>query len=194
MRGLVRHCGRSRSMDVSPCRQGTWPPDDLGQNSRQAGPASAFLPRRLRRFQDPNASESWVADAIPSLLPREGRRGRRVALVGTASMGKTRLVHEMIRQLPPETTVFAPSRNLRNLSDADLKHATRYLGGRPCVLVFDDLNFYVGRTDVAELAQVVAEQASICSIAVTCTTSTLSQVRNEAEPALSRFFLHIESI
>ena len=169
-------------------------PDDLGQNSRRAGPASAFLPRRLRRFKDPNPSESWAADAIPSLLPREGRRDRRVALVGAASMGKTRLVHELIRQLPPETMVFAPSRNLRNLSDADLRHATRYLGGRACVLVFDDLNFYVGGTDVAELAQVVAEQALICSIAVTCTTSTLSQVRNEAEPATQPLLLHVGSI
>ena len=77
---------------------------------------------------------------------------------------------------------------MRGRSDADLKHATRYLGGKSCVLVFDDLNFYVGRTDVAELEQVVAEQASICSIAVTCTTSTLPQVRSDEEPALSRFF------
>ena len=163
-------------------------PDDLAQNPRQVGPPPAFLPRRLRRFQDTNPSEFWAADAIPPLLPREGRHDRRIALVGAASMGKTRLVHELVRHIPPETIVFAPSRNLRNLSDADLRHATRYLGGRSCVLVFDDLNFYVGRTDVAELAQVVAEQAAICSIAVTCTTSTLSQVRNEAEPALSRFF------
>ena len=90
-------------------------------------------------------------------------------------MGKTRLVHELIHQLPRETIVFAPSRNLGDRSDADLRHGTRYLGGKSCVLVFDDLNFYVGRTDVAELEQVVAEQASICSIAVTCTTSTLPQ-------------------
>ena len=103
-------------------------------------------------------------------------------------MGKTRLVHELIHQLPRETIVFAPSRNLGDRSDADLRHATRYLGGKSCVLVFDDLNFYVGRTDVAELEQVVTEQASICSIAVTCTTSTLPQVRSDEEPALSRFF------
>ena len=107
-------------------------------------------------------------------------------------MGKTRLVYELIRQLPPETMVFAPSHNLRNLSDADFKRATRYLGRRACVLVFDDLNFYVGQTDVAELSHVVAEQASICSIAVTCTTSTLPQVRSEAEPALSRFFSRLD--
>ena len=103
-------------------------------------------------------------------------------------MGKTRLVHELIRQLPPETIVFAPSRNLGDLGDADLKRATRYLAGRSCVLVFDDLNFYVGRTDVAELEQVVAGQASRYSIAVTCTTSTLPQVQSEVEPALRRFF------
>ena len=163
-------------------------PDDLLQNPRQVGSAPVFLPRRLRRFEDPNASESWVAEAIPSLLPREGRHGRRVALVGPAAMGKTRLVHELIRQLPPETIVFAPSRNIGDLNDADLKHATRYLSGRSCVLVFDDLNFYVGQTEVAELAQVIAEQASSYSIAATCTTSTLPQVRSEAEPALMRFF------
>ena len=167
-------------------------PDDLARNARQVGPAPAFLPRRLRRFQDPTAFESWVADSIPSLLHGEGLLGRRVALVGAAAMGKTRLVHELIHQLPPETIVFAPSRNLRNRSDADLKHATRYLGGKSCVLVFDDLNFYVGRTDVAELEQVVAEQASICSIAVTCTTSTLPQVRSDEEPALSRFFATLD--
>ena len=129
-----------------------------------------------------------MADVIPSLLPGEGRHGRRVALVSAAAMGKTRLVHELISQLPPETIVFAPSRNLAGRSDADLKHATRYLGGKSCVLVFDDLNFYVGGTDVGELGQVVAEQASSCSIAVTCTTSTLPQVRSEVEPALSHFF------
>ena len=107
-------------------------------------------------------------------------------------MGKTRLVHELIQQLPPETIVFAPSRSLGDRSDADLRHATRYLGGRSCVLVFDDLNFYVGRTDVAELEQVVAEQASIFSLAVTCTTSTLPQVRSDEEPALSRFFSSLD--
>ena len=126
-------------------------PDDLVRDPRQVGPASAFLPRRLRRFETPDASDSSVADAIPSLLPGAGRR---VVIIGVAAMGKTRLVHELIRQLPPETIVFAPSHNLRNLSDADLKRATRYLGGRPCVLVFDDLNFYVGQTDVAELGHV----------------------------------------
>ena len=129
-----------------------------------------------------------MADVIPSLLLGESGHGRRVALIGAAAMGKTRLVLELISQLPPETIVFAPSRNLVGRSDADLKHATRYLGGQSCVLVFDDLNFYVGRTDVAELGQVVAEQASSCSIAVTCTTSTLPQVRSEVEPALSHFF------
>ena len=107
-------------------------------------------------------------------------------------MGKTRLVHKLIQRLPRDTIVFAPSRNLGDRSDADLRHATRYLGGRSCVLVFDDLNFYVGRTDVAELEQVVAEQASICSIAVTCTTSTLPQVRSDEEPALSRFFSSLD--
>ena len=129
-----------------------------------------------------------MADVIPSLLLGESGHGRRVALIGAAAMGKTRLVLELISQLPPETIVFAPSRNLVGRSDADLKNATRYLGGKSCVLVFDDLNFYVGRTDVAELGQVVAEQASSCSIAVTCTTSTLPQVRSEVEPALSQFF------
>ena len=58
--------------------------------------------------------------------------------------------------------------------------------------MFDDLNFYVGRMDVAELEQVVAEHASSYSIAVTCTTSTLPQVQGEAEPALSRFFSTLE--
>ena len=163
-------------------------PDDLARYPRHVGPVSGFLPRRLRRFQDPDDSGSLMADVIPSLLPGEGRYGRRVALVSAAAMGKTRLIHELISQLPPETIVFAPSRNLAGRSDADLKHATRYLGGKSCVLVFDDLNFYVGRTDVAELEQVVAEQASSCSIAVTCTTSTLPQVRSEVEPALSHFF------
>ena len=163
-------------------------PDALAGNARQVGPAPAFLPRRLRRCQDPTALESWAADEIPSLLHEEGLLGRRVALVGAAAMGKTRLIHELIQRLPPETIVFAPSRNLGDRSDADLRHATRYLGGRSCVLVFDDLNFYVGRTDVAELEQVVAEQASICSIAVTCTASALPQVRSDEEPALSRFF------
>ena len=63
-------------------------PDDLVLNPREVGTASAFLPRRLRRFANPNASESWVTDEIHSLLPGEGRRGRRVALVGAAAMGK----------------------------------------------------------------------------------------------------------
>ena len=166
-------------------------PDDLAPAAR-VGPAPAFLPRRLRRFQDPTAFESWAADEISSLIHGEGLLGRRVALVGAAAMGKTRLVHELIQQLPPETIVFAPSRSLGDRSDADLRHATRYLGGRSCVLVFDDLNFYVGRTDVAELEQVVAEQASIFSIAVTCTTSTLPQVRSDEEPALSRFFSSLD--
>ena len=150
-------------------------PDDLARDPRQVGPVSAFLPRRLRRFQDPDDSGSPMADVIPSLLLGESRHGRRVALIGAAAIGKTRLVHELISQLPPETIVFAPSRNLVGRSDADLKHATRYLGGKSCVLVFDDLNFYVGRTDVAELEHVVAEQASSCLIAVTCTASTLPQ-------------------
>ena len=167
-------------------------PDDLVRDPRQVGPTSAFLSRRLRRFETPDASESSVAHAIPSLLPGAGRRGRRVAIIGAAAMGKTRLVHELIRQLPPETMVFAPNRNLGNLSDADLKHATRYLSGRSCVLVFDDLNFYIGRADVAELEQVVADQASTCSTAVTCTTSTLPQLRSEAEPVLRRFFSELE--
>ena len=167
-------------------------PDDLAGNARQDDPAPAFIPRRLRRYQDPTGLESWVADSIPSLLPGEGLPGRRIALVGTATLGKTRLVHELIQQLPPDTIVFAPSRSLADRSDADLRDATRYLAGRSCVLVFDDLNFYVGRTDVAELQQVVAEQASIYSIAVTCTTSTLPQVRSDEEPALSRFFSSLD--
>ena len=167
-------------------------PDDLAVNVRQVGPAPAFLPRRLRRCQDPTALESWATDEIPSLLHEDDLLGRRVALVGAAAMGKTRLVHELIQRLPPETIVFAPSRNLGDRSDADLRHATRYLGGKSCVLVFDDLNFYVGRTDAAELEQVVAKQASICSIAVTCTTSTLQQIRSDEEPALGRFFSSLD--
>ncbi len=163
-------------------------PDDLLWNPRQVGPPSAFLPRHLRRFGKPDAATSSMADAIPSLLPEEGQSGRRVAIIGAAAMGKTRLVHELIRQLPPETIIFAPSQNLRDLGDAALRHATRYLGGRSCVLVFDDLNFYVGRTNVAEIEQVVIGQAASYSIAVTCTTSTLPQVRSEVEPALKRFF------
>ena len=87
-------------------------PDDLEQDPRQVGPVSAFLPRRLRRFQDPDDSGSPMADVIPSLLLGESRHGRRVALIGAAAMGKTRLVLELISQLPPETIVFAPSRNL----------------------------------------------------------------------------------
>ena len=163
-------------------------PDDLLWNPRQVGPPSAFLPRNLRRFGKPDAAISSMADAIPSLLPEEGQPGRRVAIIGAAAMGKTRLVHELIRQLPPETIIFAPGHDLRDLGDAALRHATRYLGGRPCVLVFDDLNFYVGRTNVAEIEQVVIGQAASYSIAVTCTTSTLPQVRSEVEPALKRFF------
>ncbi len=177
-----------------PCRLEALASDDLVRNPKQAGPASIFLPRRLRRFEDLNATEAEVADEIPSLLPGEGRRGRRIAFVGAAAMGKTRLVDELVRQLPPETIVFAPSRNLADRSDADLKHATRYLGGKSCVLMLDDLNFYVGRTDVAELEQIVEEQASICSVVVTCTTSTLPQVRNEGISGTQSLLLYVGSV
>lgn len=162
--------------------------NDLQHNPSRVGSAAEFLPRRLRRFESSNDSVFCVAVAIPSLLPRKGPHGRRVALIGAATMGKTRLVHELVRQLPPDTIVFAPSRNLGSLRDASLRLSTRFLSGKSCVLVYDDLNFYVGRTDVAELEQVVAEHTLNFSTIVTCTTSTLPQVRSEAEPALGRFF------
>ena len=167
-------------------------PHDLLPHTERAGAVAAFLPRRLSSFENRTDSEFCVAGAIPSLLPGKNRHGRRVAFIGPAAMGKTRLLHELIRQLPPETIVFAPSRSLGGLSDASLRLSTRYLRGRSCVLVYDDLNFYVGRTDVAELEQVVAEQAIIHSTVVTCTTSALSQVRSEAEPPLSRFFSSLD--
>ena len=163
-------------------------PDDLQRNPQRGGSTPAFLPRRLRRLENSNDSECCVAGAIPSLLPGEGQRGRRVAFIGPAAMGKTRLVHELIRQLPPDTIVFAPSSNLGNLGDAFLRLSTRYLRGRSCVLVYDDLNFHIGRTDVAELEQVIAEQAFNYSTVVTCTTSALPQIRSDAEPSLRRFF------
>ena len=163
-------------------------PLDLLPHIERVGAASAFLSRRLRRFENQNDSQFCVAGAIPSLLPGKDRQGRRVAFIGPAAMGKTRLVHELIRQLPSETIVFAPSRNLGSLDDASLKLSTRYLKGRSCVLLYDDLNFYVGRTDVAELEQIVAEQAFKYSTVVTCTASALAQVRDETEPSLSRFF------
>ena len=162
--------------------------DDLPHNPSRVGSAVKFLPRRLRRFESLGDCIFCVAIAIPSLLPREDRQGRRVALIGAAAMGKTRLVHELVRQLPPDTIVFAPSRNLGSLQDASLRLSTRFLSGKSCVLVYDDLNFYVGRTDVAELEQVVAEHTLNFSTIVTCTTSTLPQLRSEAEPALRRFF------
>ena len=167
-------------------------PNDLTRNPRLVGSTATFLPRRLRRFESPNHGEFSVAGAIPSLLPGKGQSGRRVAFVGAAAMGKTRLVHQLVRELPPDTMVFAPSRNLGSLGDADLRRSTRFIGGKSCVLVYDDLNFYVGRTDVAELEQVVAEQACDCSTVVTCTTSTLHQVRSETEPALNRFFSSLD--
>ena len=90
-------------------------PDDLPRNPQRGGSTAAFLPRWLRRLENSNDSECCVIGAIPSLLPGEGQRGRRVAFIGPAAMGKTRLVHELIRQLPPDTIVFAPSSNLGNL-------------------------------------------------------------------------------
>ena len=162
-------------------------PADLVPSLGQTAPETAFLSRRLIPFESPNALDTAAHAVIPSLLP-EGRPGRRVAIVGAAALGKTRLVHELVSRLPPETIVFAPSRSLGDRSDAELRRATRYLRGRDCILVLDDLNHYIGRTDAVEIANVVAEQASHHSVAVTCTTSTVPQVRNPSEPALSRFF------
>ena len=162
--------------------------DDLMQNQRQHGSGPAFMPRRIRRFEDPDSSGSLAVEVIPSLLPEEGRQSRRVAIVAAPGMGKTRLIHHLIHQLPPETMVFAPSRGLQGRSDAELRHSTRYLRKKECVLVLDDLNFYIRRTDVAVLEHVIDKRASRCAVVATCTPGAVPQVQSERDPALSRFF------
>ena len=166
--------------------------DDLVQNPGQTSQGLAFLPRRLRRFNDRNASASLMEDSIPSLLPTRDGDARRVAIIGVAGMGKTRLIHQLIRQLPPETMVFAPSRSLKGRTDAELRRATRFLRKKECVLVFDDLNFYVGNNDVGALERVVADQTSRCAVAVTCSTSKVLLVRSDQDPGFSRFFSGLE--
>ena len=166
--------------------------DDLLPDRSRTDPSATFLPRQLRRFEQPQAIGVAVIDAVPWLLPSDGGRGKRIALVGSAGMGKTRLAHELIQQLPSETIVFVPDRGLQNRNSAELERSTRYLRGKACVLVFDDLNYYVGRTKVAEIAEVVARQARQHAIIVTCTTSTLPQVRSDADPALSGFFAALD--
>ena len=106
--------------------------DVLGER-RWFPPPPTYLERRVRR----HGSTDLLMDGITATSDAWAR-GRGVAITGPAGMGKTRLVYEAAKGLPPQTIVLLPLRGeIKNLNKS-----CRYLRRRLALLVFDDINEY----------------------------------------------------